>query len=208
MIGLPVPAIALSDTELADQRRANNQRVVKKTLIACAAAFSFCFAMIPIYSIWCEITGQNGKTGRMNPDAVSVIDKSRTIRVDFVSAVNSGLAWEFQSEKPYVDVHPGEVFTAWFDAKNTSDERIIGNAVPSVAPNTASIYFNKTECFCFTEQKLEAGESRRMPVKFVIDTALPTDISAMTLAYTFYRNDLATTRLANSASLADNSVIP
>ena len=97
-------------------------------------------------------------------------------------------------------VHPGALTEAWFNASNASGRAIVGNAVPSVAPNTASIYFNKTECFCFTEQVLKAGESRRMPVRFVVDPKLPADIPALTLSYTFYNNELATKKLAEQAS--------
>jgi len=97
-------------------------------------------------------------------------------------------------------VHPGVLNEAWFDATNAAPGAIVGNAVPSIAPNKASLYFNKTECFCFTEQTLNAGESRRMPVKFVVDPKLPADIGTLTLSYTFYNNELATKRLAEQAA--------
>jgi cytochrome c oxidase assembly protein subunit 11 len=169
--------------------------VIRKALWMCAAAFAFCFAMIPLYSIYCEITGANGKTGRMNPNAIAVVDKSRTVEVEFLASVNSGLAWHFRPELSKIDVHPGEIATAYFEATNDTDQPIIGNAVPSVAPNEASVYFNKTECFCFTEQRLDPGETRRMPVRFIVDSAMPKEITVLTLAYTFYRNDLATQAL-------------
>jgi cytochrome c oxidase assembly protein subunit 11 len=169
-----------------------NKALMRKSFIACAAAFGFCFAMIPIYSIYCEITGANGKTGRASATVINAVDKSRKVEVEFLASVKSGLSWEFVPELTKMDVHPGEVATAYFDATNTTNEPIIGNAVPSVAPNTASIYFNKTECFCFTEQLLQPGETRRMPVRFIVDSAMPKDIEVLTLAYSFYRNDKAT----------------
>ena len=170
----------------------DHRQVVKKTLIMCAAAFGFCFAMIPLYSIYCEITGANGKTGRMNPASTAAVDRTRSVQIEFLTAVNSGLSWHFKPELSKLDVHPGELATAYFVATNDTDEAIVGNAVPSVAPNEASIYFNKTECFCFTEQMLKPGESRRMPVRFIVDSAMPKDITVLTLAYTFYRNETAT----------------
>ena len=170
----------------------DHRLVVKKTLIMCAAAFGFCFAMIPLYSIYCEITGANGKTGRMNPSATAAVDRTRSVQIEFLTAVNSGLSWHFKPELSKLDVHPGELATAYFVATNDTDEAIVGNAVPSVAPNEASIYFNKTECFCFTEQMLKPGESRRMPVRFIVDSAMPKNITVLTLAYTFYRNETAT----------------
>ncbi|MGH8171964.1 MAG: cytochrome c oxidase assembly protein, partial [Rhodanobacteraceae bacterium] len=120
--------------------------------------------------------------------------------VQFVANVNSKLPWVFASEAPSIDVHPGELTEVWFDATNQSGEAIVGNAVPSVAPNTASLYFNKTECFCFTEQVLAAGESRRMPVRFIVDPRLPREITELTLSYTFYENTAATQRIASTGS--------
>jgi cytochrome c oxidase assembly protein subunit 11 len=176
----------------SEPAKPSHRLLVRKMLLLCAAAFSFCFAMIPLYSIYCEITGSNGKTGRVSSNAVLSVDKSRTVNIEFMAAVNSKLAWHFKPELSNLDVHPGEIATAYFEAHNDTNEAIIGNAVPSVSPNEASLYFNKTECFCFTEQLLLPGETRRMPVRFIVDSALPKDISVMTLAYTFYRNDAAT----------------
>lgn len=173
----------------------DHRKIVKKTLIMCASAFGFCFAMIPLYSIYCEITGANGKTGRINPTAIAAVDRTRSVQIEFLSAVNSGLSWQFKPELSKLDVHPGELATAYFVATNDTNEAIVGNAVPSVAPNKASIYFNKIECFCFTEQMLKPGESRRMPVRFIVDSAMPKDITVLTLAYTFYRNENATQSL-------------
>jgi cytochrome c oxidase assembly protein subunit 11 len=114
--------------------------------------------------------------------------------------VNSRLPWVFAPEMPSIDVHPGKLTEVWFDATNTGGEAIVGNAVPSIAPSTASSYFNKTECFCFTEQVLEAGESRRMPVRFFVDPQLPKDVRELTLSYTFYANEVATRRLSETGS--------
>jgi len=180
-----------------------NRGVLKAALIVCAAAFLFGFAMVPIYRIACEhVFGIKLAQGAAseNKTAGMIEDDTRTIRVQFVSNVNSKLPWSFAAETTSIDVHPGKLTEAWFDAKNNGSETIVGNAVPSVAPNTASIYFNKTECFCFTEQVLKAGESRRMPVRFVVDPKLPADIPALTLSYTFYNNELATKKLAEQAS--------
>ena len=120
--------------------------------------------------------------------------------MQFVGNVNSALQWQFAPERVSMRVHPGALNEAWFNATNQAPRAIVGNAVPSLAPNTASLYFNKTECFCFTEQVLAPGESRRMPVKFVIDPKLPADIGTLTLAYTFYDNALATKKLAEQAA--------
>jgi cytochrome c oxidase assembly protein subunit 11 len=180
-----------------------NRGVLKVALIVCACAFLFGFAMVPIYRIACEhVFGIKLAEGAASEAKVSafVEDDSRTIRVQFVASVNSKLPWAFQPEAPSIDVHPGKLMEAWFDATNHSKEAIVGNAVPSIAPNTASLYFNKTECFCFTEQLLNPGESRRMPVRFVVDPKLPKEITELTLSYTFYENTVATQRVAATGS--------
>jgi len=180
-----------------------NRGVLKAALIVCACAFLFGFVMVPIYRIACEhVFGIKLAQGAASEAKVSgyVEDTSRTVRVQFVASVNSKLPWAFQSEAPSVEVHPGKLTEAWFDATNNSKEAIVGNAVPSIAPNTASLYFNKTECFCFTEQLLKPGESRRMPVRFVVDPKLPKEVTELTLSYTFYENTVATQRVAATGS--------
>ena len=180
-----------------------NRGVLKAALIVCACAFLFGFAMVPIYRIACEhVFGIKLAQGAASEAKVSgyTEDTSRTVRVQFVASVNSKLPWAFQSEAPSVEVHPGKLTEAWFDATNNSEDAIVGNAVPSIAPNTASLYFNKTECFCFTEQLLKPGESRRMPVRFVVDPKLPKEVTELTLSYTFYENTVATQRVAATGS--------
>jgi cytochrome c oxidase assembly protein subunit 11 len=176
----------------------------KRALVVCASMFLFGFACVPIYRIACD-HGYLGGRVRNTPDSIDKVakysaDESRWVTVQFVANVNSKLQWRFAPETVSMRVHPGALNEAWFDATNDAPQAIVGNAVPSVAPNTASLYFNKTECFCFTEQTLKSGESRRMPVRFVVDPKLPADIGTLTLSYTFYNNELATKKLAEQAS--------
>jgi cytochrome c oxidase assembly protein subunit 11 len=186
-----------------------HRSVVRRILMVCAGSFLFCFALIPIYSIYCEITGVNGKTGALASGSAGAvaIDTSRTVKVQFDAAVNSGLPWSFRPKVASIDVHPGQTTEVLFEATNLGDNDLVGQAVPSVAPNRASIYFNKTECFCFTEQTLAAGQTRDMPVRFVVDPALPKSVSTLTLSYVFYLNDIATGRLAQHAPLPDNPAL-
>src|SRR3546814_4363974 len=106
-------------------------------------------------------------------------------------------------------VHPGELTEATFHATNLSATAIVGQAVPSIAPSSASAFFSKTECFCFTQQLLEPGEKRTMPVRFIVDPALPQDVPMLTLSYTFFNNEIATqkhnTELAERKSPSINS---
>ena len=152
--------------------------------------FGFGFALVPLYDIFCEITGLNGKTGVVEESAVpDTVDTTREITVEFVANVNSALPWEFRPVQKKMRVHPGQVYSASFVAHNLADRTLVGQAVPSVSPAVASRYFDKTECFCFTRQRFEAGESREMPVRFVVGTRLPKDVSTVTLAYTFFNAD-------------------
>ncbi len=184
-------------------RAVSHRGVLKTTVIVVACAFAFGFAMVPVYRIVCEhVFGIKMAAGASDAQLLASMteDTSRTVTVQFVANVNSKLPWTFVPEHPSVQVHPGKLVEAWFDATNTSGQAIVGNAVPSVAPSAASAFFNKTECFCFTEQVLKAGESRRMPVRFFVDPRLPKDVGELTLSYTFYANEVATERLLKTGS--------
>ena len=184
----------------ADKR---NLGVLKTAGVVVACAFLFGFAMVPLYRVVCEhVLGIKLAAGAVDQSRAAglVEDSSRSVRVQFIASVNSRLPWVFAPESTSIEVHPGKLTEVWFDATNTSDEAIVGNAVPSIAPSTASSYFNKTECFCFTEQVLKAGESRRMPVRFFVDPQLPRDVRELTLSYTFYANEVATRRLSETGS--------
>jgi len=178
-----------------------NRRVLRRALWLTAGSFLFCFSLVPAYRIACEkvfgIKLANAAAGEQQVDALGV-DRSRLVTVQFDAGVNSALAWQFAPKVGSVRVHPGELTEAWYTASNVSGQALVGQAVPSVAPSTASTYFNKTECFCFTEQLLGANETREMPLKFVVDPKLPADVDTITLSYTFFLNDIATRRAADA----------
>ena len=165
-----------------------NRSTVIKLFMVSIAMFGFGYALVPLYDVFCDLTGLNGKTGEISvADANRLtVDTSRLITVEFDTNVSSKLPWEFRAEKRTMQVHPGEVYTTTFFATNLAGHPITGQAVPSVAPAKASLYFNKTECFCFTQQVLASGESKQMPVRFVIDPALPESVEILTLSYTFF----------------------
>lgn len=185
---------------MSDDANHRNRALLKTAAIVCTCAFLFGFAMVPVYRVVCEhVLGVKLGAG-VASTAGLVEDTSRTVTVQFVASVNSKLPWTFVPEVTRVDVHPGKLTEVWFDAHNQSGAAIVGNAVPSVAPSNASLYFNKTECFCFTEQVLQANESRRMPVRFFVDPRLPKEIRELTLSYTFFANETATQRLSGTAA--------
>ena len=180
-----------------DNNRATGRLAIKLVVVV-VAMFGFGFALVPLYDVFCEITGLNGKTDQLAAsDAATLeIDRDRLVTVQFDGNVNSGLPWEFGPEEFSMKVHPGEVATTQYWAENLSSKAIVGQAVPSVAPAEASKYFAKTECFCFTEQLLAAGERKLMPVQFVVASDLPQDIKVMTLSYRFFINEQATAAVA------------
>jgi cytochrome c oxidase assembly protein subunit 11 len=172
----------------AQRLRSANRRLATRLVLVSVAMFAFGFALVPLYDVFCDITGLNGKTGRIAADAAPAmrIDRSRLINVEFVANVNGDLPWQFAPATRRVVVHPGESRLIHYVVENPTDRPLVAQAVPSVAPALASRYFNKTECFCFTQQTLAAGERREMPAVFVIDPELPEGIGTVTLSYTFF----------------------
>ena len=164
-------------------------RTVKKLGLFAIAMFGFGYVMVPLYDVLCDITGLNGKTGEISQSEAETkrVDVDRLVTVEFDTNVNPALPWKFKAAEYKMKVHPGEIAEAVFIVENESDRSVIGQAVPSVAPAQASLFFNKTECFCFTKQILEPGERKEIIVRFVVDTELPKKISTMTLSYTFFK---------------------
>lgn len=180
----------MSDSkQVSEQTRkaGRNRRYARYLAALTLGMFAFGFALIPLYDVFCEITGLNGKTGRVEAAALDQqVDQTRDITVQFITSVNSGLNWQFAAQDTQITVHPGGIYEAFFTAKNLSSSTSVGQAVPSVSPNTAAAHFNKTECFCFTRQEFAAGESKLMPVRFTIDRDLPKQVRTITLSYTFF----------------------
>lgn len=177
----------LSEQAQAKTHDASVKKTVKKLMLIVFGMFGFGFAMVPLYDVFCDITGLNGKTSNVaaSYDAVS-IDTERTITVQFLTRTAKGIPWRFEPMINEVKVHPGERKIVTFYAKNESVNDIIGQAVPSVSPGRAAIYFQKIECFCFNNQPLKASEDVEMGLQFYVDVDLPDDVSTITLSYTLY----------------------
>lgn len=164
-----------------------NRRTVRKLALVGVAMFGFGFLLVPLYDVFCDITGLNGKTGRLEAAAAAGgVDEQRMVTVEFVANVRDDMGWDFEPQVASMEVHPGALMATTFLAVNNQPHGVTGHAVPSVAPGRASRYFNKTECFCFSEQYLAAGEAKDMPVKFIVDRDLPRDVKRLTLSYTFF----------------------
>lgn len=158
--------------------------------------FGFGFLLVPLYDVFCEITGFGGRTNATAAVVAEAPDLSREIRVEFVTTVNSYAPFAFAADIDSMTVHPGKMYFATFTAKNLSGAGKVAQAVPSVAPVTAAEHFTKIECFCFTSQDFAANEERAMPLQFIVNPNLPEYVDTITLQYTFY--DTART-VANAA---------
>jgi len=171
-------------------QKSANRRTVTKLVLATCVMFGFGYGLVPLYDVFCTVTGLNGKTGRLSEAqaAALTVDESRSVTVEFVTNVDAQMPWDFKPLVNKVVVHPGVETQVEFEVHNWDASPIDGNAVPSVAPNTVAKYFKKTECFCFTQQTLAAGETRRMPVRFVVDPRLPPEVTVLTLGYTFFQS--------------------
>lgn len=174
-----------------------NQRLLKRMVFIGVVMFGFSFALVPLYNVFCDAFGLNGRfvdiekgqyDAAQQADAAKtkVIDKSRLVTVQFVASRNQNLPWEFRPLQATMKVHPGEVKNVSYFAKNLTGKTVVAQAVPSLSPGLAVKYFSKIECFCFKQQTFKSGESREMPLQFVIDPDLPKDVNTITIAYTFF----------------------
>lgn len=163
-----------------------------KLLMVALLMFGFGFALVPFYEKICEITGINVLASRDKLNTAEArefakntqVDLSRKITIEFDANVQGG--WAFKPKVAYMTVHPGELATVVYEVVNATEKNSFGQAIPSYAPRHSASHFKKLECFCFEQQELKARETREFPVVFVIDPKLPSDISTITLSYTFF----------------------
>jgi len=164
-------------------RAKENRRLSRRLAIVAVGMFGFGFALVPFYNQICAALGINSL---QQPDVVNTqVDRSRTVTVEFDSNAHN-LPWRFRPLVSHVQVHPGELTTVEYEIVNVREAPVTGQAVPSYGPQLAGEYFKKIECFCFTQQTLAAGETRRMPVTFVVDPKLPKSMTSIALSYTFF----------------------
>ncbi len=169
-----------------DDLRRKNRRLVLQLVLGGIFMFGFGFALVPLYDVFCRITGLNGKITNTGPVALDVADISRDVRVQFIGVNNETMPWEFRPLLNTVSVNPGEMRQMAYFARNPTANRMVAQAVPSVTPSEAAQYLHKVSCFCFDQQALEANERMEMPLLFVIDKKLPANIHTITLSYTLF----------------------
>lgn len=177
-----------------------HRKLIGKLLAVVAAAFAFGFALVPLYDVFCAATGLNGKSSIKRDGfgvgglvgtggdtaAPSRIDRSRIVTVEFTGTVMPGLPWDMRPLTFSLDLHPGELQQVKYLVRNTSDQPIVGQAVPSISPGQAAQHFEKIDCFCFSQQTLAPGETRELPLTFIIKPEIDPDIRQVSLSYAFF----------------------
>ncbi|MCT8266686.1 cytochrome c oxidase assembly protein [Afifella sp. JA880] len=174
---------------MADKKKNRGNLFVGLVLAGVAVGMvGAAYAAVPLYYIFCSVTGYGGTTQRASAGSQEIVDRVITVRFDSNVV---GLPWSFKPEQASIRAKVGETYFIKYRAKNLSDSTTVGTAAFNVAPDQTGAYFNKIACFCFTEQRLEPGEEAEMPVQFFLDPALVKDtdmdpITTVTLSYTFY----------------------
>ena len=165
-----------------------NQKLAWKLVLVTVFFLGFGFALVPLYDVICRLTGLNGRTNAVAQAAGknTQIDLSRWVTVEFLTHTMPGVGVDFSPEKFSMRVHPGDIIHTHYVVKNKSVDAFVGQAVASVTPAIAAPYFQKIECFCFTQQTILPGEERTMPVVFVVNPDISRDLGTVTLSYTFF----------------------
>jgi cytochrome c oxidase assembly protein subunit 11 len=170
---------------MSPELTADNRRMLTRLSIVAVLMFGFGFALVPFYDKICVALGVNSLEERSEPAANTQVNLNRTVTIEF-DANSHGMPWRFQPVVRHMQVHPGELVHVEYEVSNVRGAPVTGQAVASYGPALAGRYVRKLECFCFTQQVLGPGETRRMPVTFVVDAGLPEDINTFTLSYTFF----------------------
>jgi len=170
---------------MSEERTRENRRLLTRLSVVAALMFGFGFALVPFYERICLALGINSLVARQELEANTQVDTTRTVTIEFDANAHD-LPWRFRPLTRHLAVHPGELVHVEYEIANVRGAPVTGQAVPSYGPALAGQYFRKLECFCFQQQTLAAGETRRMPVTFAVDPALPRDVSTVTLSYTFF----------------------
>ncbi len=169
-----------------DKLKSENRSLTGRLVLLAVGMFGFGFLLVPLYDVFCEITGLGGRTNTTAAVVEEAPDFSRQVRIEFMTTVNSRAPFEFSADVDSMTVYPGRMYFSTFTAKNLSGEFKVAQAVPSVAPVSAAEHFKKIECFCFESQEFMADEEKPMPVQFFVDPDLPEYVDTITLQYTFF----------------------
>ncbi|MDA9131250.1 cytochrome c oxidase assembly protein [Gammaproteobacteria bacterium] len=164
-----------------------SKKTIKLLCFSVLGMFTFSFALVPLYDVFCEVTGLNGKIeleATTNQNLETEI--GRDVSIQFVSHNNEQMPWIFRPSESQIKIQTGKYHTATFYVKNPTNKRMIAQAIPSVAPSNAASHLKKLECFCFEEQELAPGEEALLPVRLIFDDELPDSIKSVVLSYTIF----------------------
>ncbi len=176
---------------MSDNVSKKNIKLARTLLLVAVAMFGFGYALVPIYDVLCEwkwIERDRPDDIKKVPEVAYKVDLNREITVEFMTTLNESTPMEFHAEKKQLKVHPGEYYTVNFYATNKTDKDMLARAIASFSPAVISSYFEKTECFCFSEQTFKAREAKTLPMRFVINPEIPEQYKTITLSYTFFDN--------------------
>lgn len=193
---------------MAADLKARNRRIVAVSFAVAAMMVGASFAAVPLYDVFCRVTGYGGTTRIADTAPERAID--RRIVVRFNADVDRALPWRFAPGRDRIELRVGEQGFAFYRARNLSGAPVTGTATFNVTPQKAGRYFNKIDCFCFTEQRLEAGAEADMPVTFFVDPAIADDpnlhdVTTITLSYTFFRIEEDPDRVVRAAKASKNT---
>ncbi|ABR59378.1 cytochrome c oxidase assembly protein [Sinorhizobium medicae] len=179
----------MADTGQSDRKERSNGVIVGTCLAFVVGMVGMAYAAVPLYDMFCRVTGYNGTTQRVEQESDLILDEK--VKVTFDANVAAGLPWEFAPVQRDIDVRIGETVQITYRARNLASTPTTGQATFNVTPMAAGAYFNKVQCFCFTETTLQPGEEMEMPVVFFVDpeivkTVETKGIKTLTLSYTFY----------------------
>jgi cytochrome c oxidase assembly protein subunit 11 len=170
----------------------NKRKTVYALVAVVFGMFAFGFVVAPLYKLICEYTGiQTAGVSVRKPGTYAAVttDTGREVTIKFDATVSADLPWDFRPQERQVTVRPGEIYQASFLAQNLTQVSLSGQAIPSIVPWQAAVYFTKTECFCFSRQELGPGETKEMILRFMVSPDLPAEIRTLTLSYTFMNHD-------------------
>ncbi|MCQ8105673.1 cytochrome c oxidase assembly protein [Methylomonas sp. SURF-2] len=172
---------------MSEDLKRKNTKLAQKLVFVALLMFGFGYALVPIYDVLCDITGQNAKLKEaVEADQAFAVDESREVNVEFITSVNESTPLDFRVETRSMKVHPGQYYTVNFYAKNNLAVPLKAQAIPSITPGLAEEFFKKVQCFCFELQTFAAREEKTMPVRFVVNPRLPERYKTITLSYTFF----------------------
>lgn len=180
----PAPPQA-TQTAAEHENVRENRITLKKLAVVSLLMFGFGYGMVPFYDTICNKLGLNNLDRPDQGAQNTQVDTTRKVTIE-LDGNTHGLAWRFKPLVRHVTVHPGELTQIEYEVTNVLGQAMTGQAIPSYAPSNAAQYFRKLDCFCFASQTLKPGESKRMPVVFVLDPELPKDVHSITLSYTFF----------------------